>query len=130
MKENEKRIPELVEIAYKLAMDESISERDRIKATDLIFEKALPRSSQGISRSGLILDADELEERFSRPVGKVYDEQTRLIAEYYPTEATGSLSSLRKNELIPILEIRVNKGTCSAEADFRLPNGEVITRRS
>jgi hypothetical protein len=63
-KKNETRISELVDIAYKLAMDESISERDRIKATDLIIEKALPQSIDGFSERGLILTADDLEKEF------------------------------------------------------------------
>jgi hypothetical protein len=59
-------------------MDESISERDRIKATDLIFEKALPRSSQALSRSGLILTADDLELYYrQRTVEKADNDITR-----------------------------------------------------
>ena len=61
LKENEERIPELVEIAYKLAMDDTIPERDKIKAIGLIIEKVLPQSTQGVSERGLILTADDLE---------------------------------------------------------------------
>ena len=88
LKENEKRIPELVEIAYKLALDETIVERDRIKAIALIMERVLPKSAQGVSERGLIITADDLELYYRQPNVK------------------------------------------KAEADYKLPNGEIITRRS
>ena len=59
-KKNEERVSELIDIVYKLATDDSVSERVRIKAADLIIEKALPES-QELSQHGLIITADDLE---------------------------------------------------------------------
>ncbi|MFC1938674.1 hypothetical protein ACFLWM_00755 [Chloroflexota bacterium] len=132
-KKNEQRIPELVEIAYKLALDDTIPERDRIKATDLIIEKAIPKLAQGLSERGLIVTADDLELQYQEIhnlEARVYGEQVRLIREYYPDENSEGMSHFGRYELMPILEIRINTTSRSAEADFTLPTGEVITRRS
>lgn len=132
---NEDRLPDLLDDLYDLALDTKATRKERIEALKFLVEKAAPRTAYGETTGRAVVWTAEDLQLHCQMIDAVFNEQRKLLeqlgTENELTQATYSYIDRpfnllqRRNEILPIKEVRGNLDSGSVEADFQLPDGTV-----
>jgi len=114
LRQNLDRVPRLLDEAYDLAIDDKTPKGERIKAINLLLEKAVPKTIY--TGREMIFTADDFEMMEMLNI-KALEEEKRILNETHNNDQTRCIK-----------ENRISVDTQSSTASYELPNGQIIKK--